>query len=431
MSERDNNVDDIKEKLKKKRQNTEYTGYTPRSYKSKDQASEEKTDKSEEPKVKDEAKKAVKNTKKNTSSSTEELKIEHYKDFDDEVYKDQAKTSKEKSKKYKLESNNKSNKDKEKQEAKDKQAKSESKKDKPPKEKFQFKRIHAYIIGIVLLVILLGTLLWYVFSSASDVKEITYNGNSIVSESELEERIGFQEGDKMFSISLGKASENIELLPVIKEVNASRDWPNGVTIDVEEYKAVAYINSEDLYFPVLENSRIQRGYPSAPRNAPIIYNFEGEEFDALVDALNEIEPDILGNISEIYFRPTDNSKRRIHVFMNDGQEIVADYETFSDKMNYYIGIRQEIGEDAEGIIDMEVGTSFLPYDSADAREIKENIYNEPASATYIEDINEALNGVRDTLSNMDSEEESETAEDAEASADEASEESAEEEDSTE
>lgn len=31
--------------------------------------------------------------------------------------------------------------------------------------------------------------------------------------------------------------------------------------------------------------------------------------------------------------------------MNDGQEIVADYETFSDKMNYYIGIRQEIGEE--------------------------------------------------------------------------------------
>ncbi|MCK1975269.1 hypothetical protein LNK20_21525, partial [Bacillus safensis] len=74
---------------------------------------------------------------------------------------------------------------------------------------------------------------------------------------------------------------------------------------------------------------------------------------------------------------------------------------------------QEIGEDAEGIIDMEVGTSFLPYDSADAREIKENIYNEPTSATYIEDINESLNGVRDTLSGMDQEEESETAEEAE------------------
>lgn len=407
MSEKDNNVDDIKEKLKKKRQNTEYTGYTPRSLRNKDKSGEEnkdveaKTPKQNEAKKETKANQAEKDIK---STPADDLKIEHYKDFDnDENIK--SPDTKEKSK---AKDQEKDVKKKEKNKVK------AAKKDKPPKEKFQFKRVHAYMIGIVVLVVLLGTLLWYVFSSASDVKEITFTGNSIVSESELEERIGFQEGDKMFSISLGKASENIELLPVIKEVNASRDWPNGVTIDIEEYKAVAYINSEDLYFPVLENSRIQRGYPSAPRNAPIIYNFEGEEFDALVEALNNIEGDILENISEIYFRPTDNSRRRIHVFMNDGQEIVADYETFSEKMNYYIGIRQEIGEDAEGIIDMEVGTSFLPYDSADAREIKENIYNEPTSATYIEDINESLNGVRDTLSGMDQAEESETAEEAES-----------------
>ncbi|WP_166626479.1 cell division protein FtsQ/DivIB [Jeotgalicoccus sp. S0W5] len=407
MSEKDNNVDDIKEKLKKKRQNTEYTGYTPRSLRNKDKSGEENKDvEVKVPKdsgLKKEAK-ANQSEKDIKSTPSDDLKVEHYKDFDND---ENAKSPDTKEK-----SNAKDQEKKTKKKEKTNKIKSD-KKDKPPREKFQFKRVHAYIIGIVVLVILLGTLLWYVFSSASDVKEITFTGNSIVSESELEERIGFQEGDKMFSISLGKASENIELLPVIKEVNTSRDWPNGVTIDIEEYKAVAYINSEDLYFPVLENSRIQRGYPSAPRNAPIIYNFEGEEFDALVEALNNIEGDILENISEIYFRPTDNSRRRIHVFMNDGQEIVADYETFSEKMNYYIGIRQEIGEDAEGIIDMEVGTSFLPYDSADAREIKENIYNEPTSATYIEDINESLNGVRDTLSGMDQEEESETAEEAE------------------
>ena len=130
------------------------------------------------------------------------------------------------------------------------------------------------------------------------MKEINFEGNSLVSEAELEERIGFSTGDKMFSISAGKAEENVELLPVIEDVSVSRDWPNGITVNVNEYKAIAYINSDTLYFPVLENSRIQRGYPTAPRNAPIIYNFEGEEFDALVEALNNIEVDILESISE-------------------------------------------------------------------------------------------------------------------------------------
>lgn len=79
--------------------------------------------------------------------------------------------------------------------------------------------------------------LLYVFSSASDVKEISFEGNSLVTEAELEERIGFSTGDKMFSISAGKAEDNVELLPVIKEVSVERDWPNNVTVNVNEYKS--------------------------------------------------------------------------------------------------------------------------------------------------------------------------------------------------
>lgn len=387
MSNDDNNIDDIKEKLKKKRQDTEYVGYTAKTPGNKDEAEKEPKNK-EIPK---------KETPEDAESS---LTIEHYKDFEDK--KPAAENTEDKKKKSKQK--NKAVKDKKsgKKSAAANKRKDKPKKPKKPKKKFKFKRVHMYIGMIIFLVLLLGALLWYVFSSASDVKEINFEGNSLVTEAELEERIGFSTGDKMFSISAGKAEDNVELLPVIEEVSVERDWPNNVTVNVNEYKAIAYINSEDLYFPVLENSRIQRGYPSAPRNAPIIYNFEGEEFDALVAALNEIEVDILESISEIYFRPTDNSMRRIHVFMNDGQEIVADYETFSDKMNYYIGIRQEIGEETGGIIDMEVGTSYLPYDSADAREIKDNIYNEPSQAGYIEDINEALDGVRSALGEIDS-----------------------------
>lgn len=386
--EDDNNINNIKEKLKKKRQNTDYVGYTAKK------TEKEKTEGNlEKPPA------SKKNSKKAETEDDElSLKIEHYKDFEKKITAVKNKKTPGKNRKQNVKSaGNKKSGGKKSADSSTKKKKSKGQKTKKPRDKFKFKRVHLYIGIVIFLVLLLGVLLWYVFSSASDVKEINFEGNSLVTETELEERIGFSTGDKMFSISAGKAEDNVELLPVIEEVSVERDWPNNVTVNVNEYKAIAYINSEDLYFPVLENSRIQRGYPSAPRNAPIIYNFEGEEFDALVAALNEIEVDILESISEIYFRPTDNSMRRIHVFMNDGQEIVADYETFSEKMNYYIGIRQEIGDETGGIIDMEVGTSYLPYDSADAREIKDNIYNEPSQVGYIEDINEALDGVRSAL----------------------------------
>ena len=390
--EDDNNINNIKEKLKKKRQNTDYVGYTAKK------PEKEKTEGNlEKPPA------SKKNSKKAETEDDElSLKIEHYKDFEEKstAIKNKKTPGKNRKQNVKSAGNKKSGGEKS-ADSSTKKKNSKGQKTKKPREKFKFKRVHLYIGIVIFLVLLLGVLLWYVFSSASDVKEINFEGNSLVTETELEERIGFSTGDKMFSISAGKAEDNVELLPVIEEVSVERDWPNNVTVNVNEYKAIAYITSEDLYFPVLENSRIQRGYPSAPRNAPIIYNFEGEEFDALVAALNEIEVDILESISEIYFRPTDNSMRRIHVFMNDGQEIVADYETFSEKMNYYIGIRQEIGDETGGIIDMEVGTSYLPYDSADAREIKDNIYNEPSQVGYIEDINEALDGVRSALGEID------------------------------
>src|SRR5699024_2603244 len=171
--------------------------------------------------------KEQKNNKKTDKSSTESgLTIEHYSDFDKKENHTKSKETikEEKPKKKKQDRQPK------------KEKKEKVKKDKKP---YKFKKIHANIIGLLILLLILITILWYVFSSASDVKEIKYNGNSLVSEEELEERIGFGLGSKMFSISLNDAEENIELLPVIKDVTASRDWPNGVTLDVNEYKAVA------------------------------------------------------------------------------------------------------------------------------------------------------------------------------------------------
>ena len=70
MSNDDNNIDDIKEKLKKKRQDTEYVGYTAKTSDTKDEAETEPENK-EVPK---------KETPEDTESS---LTIEHYKDFED------------------------------------------------------------------------------------------------------------------------------------------------------------------------------------------------------------------------------------------------------------------------------------------------------------------------------------------------------------
>ncbi|KKK33706.1 hypothetical protein WN59_08795 [Salinicoccus sediminis] len=260
------------------------------------------------------------------------------------------------------------------------------------------KRVHVYTGLIILALMMFGTLVWYVFSGASSVREVSISGNSLINDEEIAERLQFSEGDKMFSINTDRAEENIALLPAIEEVHVERSWWNGVDVNISEYRPLGYVTNGGNYYPVLENARVLRGYPAPPNEAPILHYFEGEEFDALVESLSKIEPSILDGISEIYYRPSEQSSTRIHMFMNDGQEIVADYRTIDSKMNYYIGMREEIGDSKEGVIDLEIGSSFLPYDSAEAEDIKQGIYETPVQAQYIENVSGSLGNVKEVLS---------------------------------
>src|SRR5699024_3340474 len=261
------------------------------------------------------------------------------------------------------------------------------------------------LIPAVILFLLFAALIWYVSTDASNLKEIEISGNEIITEEEIESRLDFSAGDKMYGIDTGTAEENISLLPIIVDVNVERNWWNGVTVSISEHQVIGYIENEGGYNPVLENARILRGYHVSPVNGPLIYFFEGEVMDGLVKNLNDIEPEIRAGISEVYFRPTENSLGRIHLLMNDGQEIVADYRNFGEKMNHYIGMKEEVGDDMEGIIDIEIGSSFLPYDSDEARQIKNGIYNSPEATGYVNELNTSLNSVKDTLNQFEEYEE--------------------------
>ncbi len=285
--------------------------------------------------------------------------------------------------------------------------KEKTRKQKKKRPRPKFTRAHFYLMLLLTLLLSVSMLVWYVFSSASDVKNINISGNELISDEELEERLQFGTGDKMFSADLSRAKENVGMLPAVEEVEIDREWWNTINVAVTEYRAVGYVANDTDYYPVLENAQVLRGYPSSPDSAPILHYFEGREFDQMVESLNEIETDIRESISEIYYRPSENSSTRIHMFMNDGQEIVADYRTINEKMNYYLSMREEIGDPEAGIIDLEIGSSFLPYGSEEAVEVKAGIYEAPVQAQYIEDVNQALANVKDGLSNIGKDEDGE------------------------
>ena len=244
----------------------------------------------------------------------------------------------------------------------------------------------------------------YLISSKSDVKEIVVNGNEHLSTEEILERSEIKEKDKMYLISEGKAEQNISLLPIVESITVERDFPNTVNITVKEFDVVAYVESKGRYYPVLENEQILRGFDMTPTDAPIIHFFDGVEFEGMVKSLKQMNPQILAMISEIFYRPNEETNSRIQLYMNDGQEIVADYNTIGDKIDYYAGMKKEIGN-KKGLIDLEVSNTFLPYSSEEVVRIKQSMRSVPRQVPYIEEIEASLEDIKRSLKALEIENE--------------------------
>ena len=244
----------------------------------------------------------------------------------------------------------------------------------------------------------------YLISSKSDVKEIVVNGNEHLSTEEILERSEIKEKDKMYLTSEGKAEQNISLLPIVESITVERDFPNTVNITVKEFDVVAYVESKGRYYPVLENEQILRGFDMTPTDAPIIHFFDGVEFEGMVKSLKQMNPQILAMISEIFYRPNEETNSRIQLYMNDGQEIVADYNTIGDKIDYYAGMKKEIGN-KKGLIDLEVSNTFLPYSSEEVVRIKRSMRSVPRQVPYIEEIEASLEDIKRSLKALEIENE--------------------------
>jgi len=244
----------------------------------------------------------------------------------------------------------------------------------------------------------------YLISSKSDVKEIVVNGNEHLSTKEILERSEIQEKDKMYLTSEGKAEQNISLLPIVESITVERDFPNTVIITVKEFDVVAYVESKGRYYPVLENVQILRGFDMTPTDAPIIHFFDGVEFEGMVKSLKQMNPQILAMISEIFYRPNEETNARIQLYMNDGQEIIADYNTIGDKIDYYAGMKKEIGN-KKGLIDLEVSNTFLPYSSEEVVRIKQSMISIPRQVPYLEEIEASLEDIKRSLKALEIENE--------------------------
>lgn len=222
-------------------------------------------------------------------------------------------------------------------------------------------------------------LLFYLITPLSTLDQVNVGGNSQLDAREVYELSGVRTGDKMYFIQPERVVEQLEEIPLIESAIVTKEGFGTINIHILEVRTVAYLPSDEGFYPLQESGYMVPNAVESPTLGPLLYHFDQDNIRPMLGSLGALDEEIVANISEIYARPIGDNKSRIQLYMNDGQVVIADIETFSDKFGYYMNLRGEIEDSSAGVIDLEVGNSFLPYSSSEARELMASIYGESLS----------------------------------------------------
>lgn len=224
-----------------------------------------------------------------------------------------------------------------------------------------------FIILTTVFVLVLFFLL-YLQSSYSKVQKIVVEGAVLEQQQFYIDELQIATGQSMWSFAIKDVEEQLKQLEWVKSAEVKRKLLTTVTIDINEYKKVAFLSEGDMYYPMLENGHIYKELgEQMPIDAPVLIDFTDEALrKRLLKELPKIDESILTAISQINAHGSEKDPFAITLYMNDGYEIRADITTLAEKINYYPSIIAQI-ESAEqptkGVIDIEVGTYYQSYEN--------------------------------------------------------------------
>jgi cell division protein FtsQ len=230
------------------------------------------------------------------------------------------------------------------------------------------RKLRTNIKFTVLLTIFLFAILslLYFQSSYSKIQQINISGNVLLDEQSYLNLSGINLNDSMWGFKSRDIVEKIEQQDWVQDVVVERKLLTTVTITIKEWPKVAYIEQQQLLYPILENGYVfDKNQVTDPIDAPLFINFSDEKIRRkIVKQLAKLKPEVLALISQVNSNATESDPYGIILYMNDGYEVRAEISTFASKLNYYPSIVAQIEQQEafeKGIIDIEVGSYYRPF----------------------------------------------------------------------
>ncbi|MDX8364974.1 cell division protein FtsQ/DivIB [Cytobacillus sp. IB215665] len=248
--------------------------------------------------------------------------------------------------------------------------------DRVPKLKQQRKqKVNRRLIYYILFFFLMIITIVYFQSPLSKVSSISVSGNHHVSTEEIIDLSGVSTKNSFWSVNENSITQSISAHEEIAEVSVQKQFPNKVLILVTETRRIGYMLNESRFYPILENGKSltdEKQSVSSP-DAPVFVNWSSsDDVDMMIEELVQLSDEVSNSISEIHHTPTPSDPLHITLYMNDGFEVSGTITNFSRKMAFYPSIVNHLDPSVKGIIDIEVGSFFSPYNQHKEEQESEN-----------------------------------------------------------
>ncbi len=146
-----------------------------------------------------------------------------------------------------------------------------------------------YLLAVVLVLAVVGGGIWAVlFSSWLAVETIDVSGAQTVDASDIRARSGIDVGEPLARVDLASAERRIGALAVVRSVEVTRQWPNGILVSIEERVAIAVVEIGGRLRGMDADGVVFRDYKKAPPGLPRVVTSIGTTSEALKEAAKVI-----------------------------------------------------------------------------------------------------------------------------------------------
>lgn len=202
--------------------------------------------------------------------------------------------------------------------------------------KVKKKKIRIIPCILLILVLCFFYLLFYLFYNIP-VQNIFIYGNELLNDQEIIDTANLSDYPKYYEFSKKKIKKELEKNPYIEKVKVKRNFFHVIKIYVTEYKILLYEYSSNQY--ILSNGeKVSTTDKNENRGYPTLVNYVSDDvYSKFIKQLNDLDDNIISQISEIKYEPSQYDNGRFFLTMNDGNYIYVNLSNFKS-LNLYNSI---------------------------------------------------------------------------------------------